>query len=118
MRSRIGSTIDGFRPDVEGLRAVAIGAVLLCHAGVPFLAGGYVGVDVFFVISGFLITKLLLGELESTGGISLRRFYARRARRLLPLSAFLLAAVGALSLLIYSPVRAVEVSGDIISSAL
>ncbi|MBS1881160.1 MAG: acyltransferase, partial [Actinobacteria bacterium] len=45
----------GFRPDVEGLRAVAILAVLVCHAGVPFLAGGYVGVDVFFVISGFLI---------------------------------------------------------------
>ena len=81
-----------FRPDIEGMRAVAIGAVLLCHAGVPFLAGGYVGVDVFFVISGFLITRLLLGELDSTGGISLRRFYARRAKRLLPLTAVLLAS--------------------------
>ena len=92
--------------------------MLLCHAGLPFFAGGYVGVDVFFVISGFLITRLLLGELESTGGISLRRFYARRARRLLPLSAVLLASVGILSLLLLSPVRAVEVSGDIVSSAL
>jgi peptidoglycan/LPS O-acetylase OafA/YrhL len=92
--------------------------VLLCHAGLPFLAGGYVGVDVFFVISGFLITRLLLGELDRTGGISLRRFYARRARRLLPLSAVLLASVGVLSLLLLSPVRAVEVSGDIVSSAL
>ena len=92
--------------------------MLLCHAGIPFLAGGYVGVDVFFVISGFLITRLLLGEVDRTGGISLRRFYARRARRLLPLSAVLLAAVGVLSLLLLSPVRAVEVSGDIISSAL
>ena len=55
-----------FRPDIEGMRAVAIGAVLLCHAGLPFLAGGYVGVDVFFVISGFLITRLLLGELDRT----------------------------------------------------
>jgi len=108
----------GFRPDVEGLRAVAIGAVLLCHAGVPFLAGGYVGVDVFFVVSGFLITRLLVGELDRTGRVSLRRFYARRARRLLPLSAVLLAVVGVLSLLIFSPVRAVEVSGDIISSAI
>ena len=108
----------GFRPDVEGLRAVAIAAVLLCHAGLPFFAGGYVGVDVFFVISGFLITRLLLGELESTGGLSLRRFYARRARRLLPLSAVLLASVGILSVLLLSPVRAVEVSGDIVSSAL
>src|SRR6476659_1720175 len=91
---------------------------MLCHAGVPFLAGGYVGVDVFFVVSGFLITRLLLGELEGTGRISLRRFYARRAKRLLPLSAVLLAAVGVLSLLLLSPVRAVEVSGDIVSSAL
>ncbi|HEX6664971.1 MAG TPA: acyltransferase family protein [Solirubrobacterales bacterium] len=109
---------EGFRADVEGLRAVAIGAVLLCHAGVPLLAGGYIGVDVFFVISGFLITRLLLGEVERTGRISLRRFYARRAKRLLPLSAVLLAAVGVASLLLLSPLRAVEVSGDIISSAL
>jgi hypothetical protein len=58
---------EGFRPDVEGLRAVAVGAVLLYHAGVPFAPGGYVGVDVFFVISGFLITGLLLRELEKTG---------------------------------------------------
>jgi peptidoglycan/LPS O-acetylase OafA/YrhL len=92
--------------------------VLLCHAGLPFVAGGYVGVDVFFVISGFLITRLLLGELDRTGGVSLRRFYARRARRLLPLAAVLLAAVGVLSLLLLSPLRAVEVSRDIVSSAL
>ena len=58
---------EGFRPDVEGLRAVAVGAVLLYHAGVPFAPGGYVGVDVFFVISGYLITGLLLRELEKTG---------------------------------------------------
>ena len=85
--TRQDPTDAGFRPDIEGLRAVAIVAVLLCHAGLPFFAGGYVGVDVFFVISGFLITRLLLGELERTGRISLRRFYARRAKRLLPLSA-------------------------------
>ena len=96
---------------------MAIGAVLLCHAGIPLLAGGYVGVDVFFVISGFLITGLLLREVERTGGISLRGFYARRIRRLLPLAAVLLLAVAILSLLLLSPVRAVEVSGDIISSA-
>ncbi len=107
-----------FRPDIEGLRAIAIVAVLLCHAGVPFLAGGYVGVDVFFVISGFLITRLLLGELDRHGTISLRRFYARRAKRLLPLSAILLLSVGILSFLILSPLRSVEVSGDIVSSAL
>jgi peptidoglycan/LPS O-acetylase OafA/YrhL len=108
----------GFRPDIEGLRAVAIVTVLLCHAGVPFLAGGYVGVDVFFVISGFLITRLLLGEMESRHTVSLRGFYARRAKRLLPLSALLLAVVGVLSLTLFSPLRAVETSGDIVSSAL
>src|SRR6185503_3690229 len=108
----------GFRPDVEGMRAIAIVAVLLCHAGVPFLAGGYVGVDVFFVISGFLITRLLLGEMEGRGTVSLRNFYARRAKRLLPLSALLLAVVGVLSIAIFSPLRATETSGDIISSAL
>ncbi|MBN9621920.1 MAG: acyltransferase [Actinobacteria bacterium] len=108
----------GFRPDVEGLRAIAIVAVLLSHAGVPFLAGGYVGVDVFFVISGFLITRLLLGEIEGRGTVSLRGFYARRAKRLLPLSALLLAVVGVLSIAIFSPLRATETSGDIVSSAL
>ncbi|MBS1679185.1 MAG: acyltransferase [Actinobacteria bacterium] len=107
-----------FRPDIEGLRAVAIVAVLLCHAGVPFLAGGYVGVDVFFVISGFLITRLLVGELDRTGTISLRGFYARRAKRLLPLSAVLLASVGVLSMILLSPLRNTEVAGDIIASAL
>ena len=108
----------GFRTDIEGMRAVAILAVLLCHAGIPFLAGGYVGVDVFFVISGFLITGLLVNEVEGSGGISLVRFYARRAKRLLPLSAILLASVGIASIVLLSPLRAIEVSGDIISSAL
>lgn len=119
MHSSIKSaSTGGFRTDIEGLRAVAIVAVLLCHAGIPLFAGGYVGVDVFFVISGFLITRLLLGELDRSGSISLRRFYARRAKRLLPLSAILLATVALFSVLLLSPLRAVEVSGDIISSAL
>jgi peptidoglycan/LPS O-acetylase OafA/YrhL len=109
---------EGFRGDVEGLRALAIVVVVFCHAGVATFAGGYVGVDVFFVISGFLITRLLLGEVERSGTISLRGFYARRARRLLPQSALLLGTVAALSIVVFSPVRAIEVSGDIISSAL
>jgi peptidoglycan/LPS O-acetylase OafA/YrhL len=106
-----------YRPDIEGMRALAIVAVLLCHAGVGFAAGGYVGVDVFFVISGFLITRLLLAEIDTAGTVSLPRFYARRIRRLLPLSAVLLAVVAALSLLMFSPVRANEVARDIISCA-
>ncbi len=73
-----------FRPDVEGLRAVAIALVVLYHAGMPGLSGGYVGVDVFFVISGFVITGVLLRERSSTGRTSLAHFYARRSRRILP----------------------------------
>ncbi|GAA2623226.1 acyltransferase family protein [Paractinoplanes durhamensis] len=83
---------DRFRPDIEGLRAVAVLLVVAAHAGIPGLAGGYVGVDVFFVISGFLITSLLLREAESTGRISVPRFYARRAMRLLPAAAVVLVA--------------------------
>jgi len=75
---------DHFRPDIEGLRAVAVLAVLAFHARIPLLQGGFIGVDVFFVISGYLITGLLVRELRSAGRIDLRRFYARRARRLLP----------------------------------
>ncbi|SHT78250.1 putative acyltransferase [Mycobacteroides abscessus subsp. abscessus] len=76
-----------FRPDIEGLRAIAVGVVVAFHGfGVPFL-GGFVGVDVFFVISGFLITSLLLREGERTGGVSILAFYARRVRRILPASA-------------------------------
>ncbi|MEV4346321.1 acyltransferase family protein [Actinoplanes sp. NPDC049596] len=82
----------GFRPDIEGLRAIAVTLVVLGHAGLPFLAGGYVGVDVFFVISGFLITTLLLKELTRSGRISLARFYARRAARLLPASTLVVVA--------------------------
>ena len=73
-----------FRPDVEGLRAVAVLLVVLYHAGVTQLFGGYVGVDVFFVISGFVITGLLLRERASTSRTSILSFYARRCRRIIP----------------------------------
>jgi len=77
---------DRFRPDIEGMRAIAVGLVLLFHGfGKPF-TGGFVGVDVFFVISGFLITGILLHEQVKDGRISLGRFYARRVRRILPAS--------------------------------
>ncbi|MEV4345459.1 acyltransferase family protein [Actinoplanes sp. NPDC049596] len=82
----------GFRPDIEGLRAIAVTLVVLSHAGLSTFAGGYVGVDVFFVISGFLITTLLLKELNKTGKISLPGFYARRAIRLLPVSTVVVVA--------------------------
>lgn len=73
-----------FRPDVQGLRALAIALVVLFHAGVPGITGGFVGVDVFFVVSGFVITGLLLRERGATGRNSVLAFYGRRARRILP----------------------------------
>ena len=75
-----------FRPDVQGLRAIAILLALVYHAGIPPFSGGYVGIEVFFVISGFVITGLLLRERESTGHTSLRNFYGRRARRIIPMA--------------------------------
>jgi peptidoglycan/LPS O-acetylase OafA/YrhL len=81
-----------FRPDVEGLRAVAVLLVVLYHAGVPRLTGGYVGVDVFFVISGFVITGLLLRERQATDETSIVAFYARRMRRILPAATLVIAA--------------------------
>ena len=87
-----------FRPDIEGLRSVAIGLVLIYHAGVRELPGGFVGVDVFFVISGFLITGLLIRELErDEADLAARRFYARRAKRLLPATAVVLVATALLT---------------------
>jgi len=74
----------GFRPDIQGLRAIAVMLVILAHAGIPWVAGGFVGVDVFFVLSGFLITGLLLQEYEANGRLALGAFYLRRLRRLLP----------------------------------
>ncbi|HSK82257.1 MAG TPA: acyltransferase [Rubrobacter sp.] len=109
---------EGFRPDVEGLRAVAVAAVLLYHAGVPWAPGGYVGVDVFFVISGFLITGLLLRELEKSGTLSITRFYSRRAKRLLPMTVVVLAVVVAVSWPLFDPVRMEEVSLGVVASGL
>ena len=74
----------GFRADIEGLRAVAILLVVAAHAGVPWLQGGFAGVDVFFVLSGYLITGLLVQEIQATGRLRLVDFYVRRLRRLLP----------------------------------
>jgi peptidoglycan/LPS O-acetylase OafA/YrhL len=108
----------GFRPDLEGLRGVAVVLVLLFHAGVPFLTGGYVGVDVFFVLSGFLITGLLVRELQRTGTVSLGAFYARRARRLLPAAAVCLFVTVAVSALVLPPLRVPDVSADGIAAAL
>ncbi|GAB3644762.1 acyltransferase family protein [Glycomyces tarimensis] len=107
-----------FRPDIEGLRAIAVGLVVLGHAGFPHLDGGYVGVDVFFVISGFLITSLLLRELTATGRISVAGFYARRATRLLPMAATVTVATLAASWLWLPPTRFASIAGDALAGSL
>ena len=73
-----------YRPEIDGLRAVAILSVLLFHIDIDFFSGGFVGVDVFFVISGYLITKIIASEVHKTGSFSFSNFYLRRARRLFP----------------------------------
>jgi peptidoglycan/LPS O-acetylase OafA/YrhL len=101
-----------FRPDVEGLRAVAVGLVVLFHAGIPHLTGGYVGVDVFFVISGFVITGLLLRERSGTGRTSILGFYARRVRRILPAATLVIVATVAAAYVVLGVVSGNYVADD------
>jgi peptidoglycan/LPS O-acetylase OafA/YrhL len=105
-----------FRPDVEGLRAVAILLVVLYHAHAGLAPGGYVGVDVFFVISGFLITGQLVRELRTDGRISLLAFYARRARRILPAATLTVAVTAVASALLLDPLAAKRALDDALSA--
>jgi peptidoglycan/LPS O-acetylase OafA/YrhL len=105
------------RADIEGLRAVAVLAVLLFHAGIPGLSGGYVGVDVFFVVSGFLITSLLVNERNTQGRIALGSFYARRVRRLLPVSALVAVTTLAASWIWLEPLRLRSLATDVLGVA-
>ncbi len=109
---------DGFRPDIEGLRGVAVLLVVLFHAGIAGVAGGFIGVDVFFVISGFLITGLLLREREQTGSVDLLRFYARRARRILPAAVVVIAITLPVAVLVLDPLSRAPVVIDGLASAL
>ncbi|MFF0415417.1 acyltransferase family protein [Kitasatospora sp. NPDC004745] len=103
---------NAFRPDIEGLRGLAVLAVLAFHAGVPGLSGGYVGVDVFFVVSGFLITGLLVGR-----PLGLWDFAARRARRILPAAATVLVATAAAGGALLDPLRGTDLARDLIAAA-
>ena len=107
-----------FRPDIEGLRAVAVLAVVLYHADVPGISGGFVGVDVFFVISGFLITGLLWREVSTRGTVRLRDFYGARARRLLPASAAVGIFITVAAAVLLPPLQARNIIADGIASAL
>ena len=106
-----------FRPDIEGLRAVAVTVVVLAHAGIA-LPGGYVGVDVFFVISGFLISRQLMTELDSTSRISFRKFYARRARRILPAATLVIVVTLLAAWKWYPPLQVKSATVDGMDSAL
>jgi peptidoglycan/LPS O-acetylase OafA/YrhL len=106
------------RKDIEGLRAVATFLVLPYHAGLMLFPGGFVGVDVFFVISGFVITGQLLKEVDRDGKVGLLGFYARRAKRLLPASAVVLVATAVMTWLWVPKIRWETTGGDIVASSL
>ncbi len=103
-------------PALDGLRAVAVLAVLVYHSSVHWLPGGFLGVEVFFVLSGYLITSLLLSEFRSTGRIDLKTFWIRRARRLLPALYLLLIATLTYSV-IFLPLQVTQLRSDALAAA-
>ena len=107
----------GYRPALDGLRAVSVMAVIFYHADFTWLPGGFLGVEVFFVVSGFLITSLMVEERLGTGTVSLRQFWIRRARRLLPAVYLLLAVVSVAALLVYRD-AAGRLAGDVVAALL
>ncbi|MFT4221273.1 MAG: acyltransferase family protein [Microbacterium sp.] len=111
-------TSSGFRPDIQGLRAVAVGMVLLYHANWSLFGGGFAGVDIFFVISGFLITGILLRQAQRTGRIRLGDFYAKRARRILPAATVVLLTTLGLTVLVLPQVRWGSIGVEAFASAL
>jgi peptidoglycan/LPS O-acetylase OafA/YrhL len=118
IRRSLGSHLhQGFRPDIEGLRALAVIAVVVYHARLLGLHGGFIGVDVFFVVSGYLITRLILGELAKTGRLSLASFWGRRARRLLAASALVVAVTGLGAHLLLPPLTQRFVVTDVVAAA-
>ncbi len=107
-----------FRPDVEGLRGIAVLLVVLYHADLPWLRGGFVGVDVFFVLSGYLVTALLVAEVRRDDTVSLAAFYARRCRRILPAAGVVLVATAGLGAVLLPPLARLDLARDILTCAL
>ena len=107
-----------YRVDLQGMRAVAVLLVLLYHAGLPWFSGGFVGVDVFFVLSGYLITGIVAREIYEHGSLSISRFYARRILRIIPAATIVLVAVAAATVLWLPITRWRSIAEEIIGSAL
>lgn len=107
-----------YRPGLDGLRAIAVYLVLGFHAGIGVLDGGFIGVDLFFVLSGFLVASILLRELESDGRLRLWAFYGRRVRRLLPAALVAVTATAVAFVLIASSARRAPLIGDAQASTL
>lgn len=107
-----------YRPEIDGLRAIAILSVLIFHIDDQYLSGGFVGVDIFFVISGFLITGIIKNEIESTGTFSFKRFYIRRAKRLLPALFVVFIFTTIISIFLLSPTHLSSYGGSLVSAIL
>lgn len=107
-----------YQPELDGLRALAVVGVLLCHLEVSWLPGGFVGVDIFFVLSGFLITRLIAGEIDETGRFRFGNFYVRRIRRLYPalVTTVIVAWIG--SFLLLSPAQMANFAESAIAALL
>ena len=106
------------QPGLDGLRGLAVVLVVLFHADLDWMSGGFLGVSIFFTLSGFLITSLLLAEREGTGGVDLRAFWSRRLRRLAPASLFTIVTVVSLSSWLSTAAEAGRLRGDAVSAAL
>ena len=108
--------VSTYEPGIDGLRAVAVVAVMLFHGGFAWAAGGFLGVSLFFTLSGFLITRLLLDEADRTGRVRLGRFLARRVRRLAPASLVCLVLIAAGATLFAASGRPLQVRGDLLAA--
>ena len=106
-----------WRTDIEGLRGIAILLVVLYHAEAPGFSGGYIGVDMFFVLSGYLITGILVREVEETGKIDLFGFYVRRARRLFPAAVLFLTIISVFGFIFYAPLEQIDLAKTALASA-